>query len=105
MKIGIIGSGIVGRVLASAFLKEGHEVMLGSRSVSKPEVIAWLDENKNGSTGTFVETAGFADIIVLAVGGDVALQAFSMAGDANTKGKIIIDATNPIAKEPPVNGV
>ena len=39
MKIGIIGSGIVGRVLASAFLKENNEVMLGTRNVEKEEVV------------------------------------------------------------------
>ena len=38
MKIGIIGSGIVGRVLATAFISEGEEVMLGTRNISKEEV-------------------------------------------------------------------
>src|SRR6478672_9443868 len=102
MKIAIIGSGIVGRVLASAFLKEGHDVMLGSRSPSKEEMLSWKKENEQGKTGTFTEAAAFGDLLVLAVGGSVALEALSMAGSDNTKGKIIIDATNPIAKEPPV---
>ena len=46
MKIGIIGSGIVGRVLGSAFLKEGHEVLLGTRDVSKAEVVKWQNEKE-----------------------------------------------------------
>jgi predicted dinucleotide-binding enzyme len=45
MKVGILGSGIVGRVLASAFLQEGHSVMLGTRNISKDEVIKWQQEN------------------------------------------------------------
>ena len=45
MKTGILGSGIVGRVLGSAFIAEGHEVMLGTRNVEKDEVVKWLAEN------------------------------------------------------------
>ena len=47
MKIGIIGSGIVGQVLANAFLSEGHEVILGTRNTSKEEVVKWKKENPN----------------------------------------------------------
>lgn len=104
-KIGIIGSGIVGRVLASAFLKEGYDVMLGTRDINKEEVVKWKSENSNGKTGSFKDTASFGEIIVLAVGGEVAMEAINTAGKENVAGKIIIDATNPIAKEPPVNGV
>lgn len=105
MKIGIIGSGIVGRVLASAFLKEGNEVMLGTRDVSKPDVIKWKEENANGQTGSFKDVASFAEIIVLATGGSVTADAINLAGKENFSGKIVIDATNPIAAAPPVNGV
>ena len=41
MKIGIIGSGIVGRVLATGFLTEGHQVMLGTRNIGKEDVVKW----------------------------------------------------------------
>ena len=105
MKVGIIGSGIVGRVLASAFLKEGNEVMLGTRDVTKEEVVKWKTENASGNIGTFKETAAFGNILVLAVGGEVAINAVNAAGKENFTGKVVIDATNPIAKEPPVNGV
>ena len=71
MKIGIIGSGIVGRVLATAFLKEGNEVMLGTRNTSKPEVVKWKGDNENGGTGTFTDTAAFGDLLVLATSGPV----------------------------------
>lgn len=105
MKIGILGSGIVGRVLATAFLKEGHEVMLGTRNISKEEVMKWLDENKTGSLGSFQETAQYGDIIVLAVSGLAAEDAITLAGKEHFFEKIVIDATNPIAAVPPVNGV
>ncbi|MEO7311652.1 MAG: NAD(P)-binding domain-containing protein [Chitinophagaceae bacterium] len=64
MKIGIIGSGAVGRVLATAFLKEGHDVMLGTRSVTKPEVLKWKEENPTGDVGEFSITAKFGELIV-----------------------------------------
>ncbi len=105
MKTGIIGSGIVGRVLATAFLKEGHEVMLGTRDLSKAEVVKWKEENPGGKTGTFTEAAAFAELIVLAVGGSVAEEAVKLAGTENFTGKVIIDATNPIAATPPQDGV
>jgi 8-hydroxy-5-deazaflavin:NADPH oxidoreductase len=105
MKIGIIGSGIVGRVLASAFLKEGHSVMLGTRDTAKEEVVKWKAENSNGQTGTFTETAVFAELIVVATGGTVTESAVALAGVDNFSGKTVIDATNPIAAAPPVNGV
>jgi predicted dinucleotide-binding enzyme len=105
MKAGIIGSGIVGRVLATAFLKEGHEVMLGTRDVSKEEVVIWKTENASGKSGTFEETAAFGELLVLAVAGAVAEEVVKQAGVKNFSNKIVIDATNPIAQEPPVNGV
>lgn len=105
MKVGIIGSGIVGRVLANAFLNEGHEVMLGTRNISKEEVVKWKKENEKGLLGSFQETAQFGEIIVLAVSGLVVEDAISLAGKEHLSGKIIIDTTNPIAAVPPENGV
>jgi len=105
MKIGIIGSGIVGRVLGTAFLKEGNEVMLGTRNVNKEEVITWKAENKGAQTGTFEQTSAFGDIIVLATGGAVTKEAIEGAGTPHFKGKVVIDATNPIAQAAPDNGV
>ena len=35
MKIGVLGSGDVAKVLASALLKHGHQVKVGSRTAGK----------------------------------------------------------------------
>jgi 8-hydroxy-5-deazaflavin:NADPH oxidoreductase len=105
LKIGVLGSGDVGRVLASAFLKEGNPVMLGTRDPSKDQVVKWKKDNGNGQTGTFEETAAFGDIIVLAAAGSVSLSVIEMAGKENFDEKLVIDTTNPIAPEPPVKGV
>lgn len=105
MKIGIIGSGIVGQVLSKAFLSEGYEVMMGTRNVEKAEVVNWKSENEKGNIGTFSETAIFGDLIILATGGGVTEDTIKLAGIENFSGKTVIDTTNPIAPEPPVNGV
>lgn len=106
MKIGILGSGIVGRVLGSAFITEGHEVMLGTRDIQKAEVIKWLAENPGAKAGLFEETASFGEIIVLATSGDITAGVIKAAGIQNFKNKVVIDAANPIDHtRPPVNGV
>ena len=105
MKVGIIGSGNVGRVLATGFLSEGHQVMLGTRNTSKEDVVKWKNENTNGLLGSFQETAQFGEIIVLAVSGLVVEDAIKLAGKEHLSNKVIIDTTNPIAAVPPENGV
>jgi hypothetical protein len=105
MQTGIIGSGIVGQVLAAGFLKHGHDVMLGTRDPKKPDVQKWLSATPGARVGTFGEAARFGQLIVLATGGKVAEDALALAGIANLSGKTLIDATNPIADTPPSGGV
>lgn len=105
MKIGILGSGIVGQTLSIGFLNEGHEVMIGSRNPEKEEVIKFKAENPAVLTGTFGEAAAFGEVLVLATGGAVTADAIGLAGVEHFSGKTVIDATNPIAKAPPENGV
>jgi len=104
MKVGIIGSGPVGQALAKAFKAEGHVVILGTRDVSKPEVVKFHSET-NIATGTFEDTAKDAELIVLATKGTVAEEAIKLAGIKNFSGKVVIDTTNPISDASPANGV
>lgn len=103
MDIGVIGSGDVARVLAGGFLKHGHRVKVGSRTPDK--LGDWLAQNPAGSTGSFAEAAAFGEVVVLAVKGTAAQEALELAGTENLAGKTVMDATNPIADAPPVNGV
>jgi len=103
MKIGVLGSGGVATTLASGFLKHGHEVMVGSRSPAKLD--DWKKSNPSGAAGAFSDAAAFGEVIVLAVKGSVAAEALRLAGADKLAGKTIIDAANPIADAPPVNGV
>src|SRR5437870_10713633 len=103
MKVGIIGSGVVAQALGDGFVKHGHEVMLGTREPAK--LADWAAKNPSSTVGSFAETAKFGELVVLAVKGTVASKALRAAGAANLSGKTVIDAVNPIADAPPVNGV
>ncbi len=103
MNIGIIGSGVVAQTLGTGFLKHGHEVMLGTREAAK--LADWSTANPKGRVGSFAVTAQAAEVVVLAVKGGVAAAALRGAGAANLTGKVVIDATNPIAEAAPVDGV
>jgi predicted dinucleotide-binding enzyme len=102
-KIAILGSGTVGEVLANGFLKHGYAAMRASRDPSKLQ--AWKTSAKGeASIGTFAEAAKWGDIVVLAVKGTAAEGLVGELAGALGK-KTVIDATNPIADKPPVNGV
>ena len=103
MKIGIIGSGVVAQTLGSGFLKHGHEVMLGTRDPAK--LADWLKANPKGTVDGFAVTGKFAEVVILAVKGGVVADAVRAVGLVNLAGKTVIDATNPITEEAPVNGV
>jgi predicted dinucleotide-binding enzyme len=102
MNIGVLGSGDVGQVLASGFLKHGHKVMIGTRDRSKLD--AWARANAQGQVGGVADAAKFAEVIVLAVQGSAAVEALAAAESSALDGKIVIDATNPIGG-PPQKGV
>ena len=89
--------------MAAGFLKHGHEVALGTRDPAKLK--DWQAKNKDASVRSSAEAATFGDIVVLAVVGEVALEALKLAGAGALEGKTVIDACNPIGGGPPVNGV
>jgi predicted dinucleotide-binding enzyme len=103
MKIGVLGSGDVAKVLAAGFNKHGHQVKIGSRTPAK--LADWVGQNPGIQSGTFAEAAEFGEMLVLAVKGAVAAEALELAGAKNLAGKTVIDACNPIADAPPEKGV
>jgi predicted dinucleotide-binding enzyme len=102
MRIGIIGSGTVAHTLAKGLSTHGHSVMVGSRDPAKLAGLA--KEAPAVQTGTMEDAAGFAELAILAVKGTAAEAALGLVG-GRLAGKTLIDATNPIADQPPVNGV
>jgi predicted dinucleotide-binding enzyme len=100
MKIGILGSGDVGRRLGDGLIELGHTVTIGTRNPKKGDVIQWIrDHEANGGkalAGSFVEAASFGETIVIATSWDGTYNAINMANPKNFNGKIVIDVTNPL---------
>lgn len=97
MKIGILGTGEVGRALGKAFITLGHDVKMGSRSATNEKAVAWAKEmGAKASAGTFADAAAFGELIILATLGVANESALKSAGLERFRGKVIIDATNPL---------
>jgi 8-hydroxy-5-deazaflavin:NADPH oxidoreductase len=101
-RFGVLGSGEVGQALAKGFANNGYEVRIGTRTPGK---LASFSKSTGIPEGTFQDVAGWGEAIVLAVLGTAALDAVGLAGPRNLSGKLVIDTTNPIAKEAPEEGV
>ena len=94
---------MVGKARAEGFEVQGKVGVIWSRRLGM--AADWLQENPGVGSGFFGDTAAFAELVVLAVKGTAANKALSLAGEENHAGKPVIDATNPIADQPPVKGV
>ena len=101
-RFGVLGSGVVAQTLARGLKHHGHEVRIGSRSEG---TLAEFSKASGIAAGTFADVAAWAEIVVLAVKGTAAESALRLAGAGNLRGKIVIDTTNPLAEEAPVDGV
>jgi 8-hydroxy-5-deazaflavin:NADPH oxidoreductase len=96
-RVGVVGSGEVGRRLAAGFCSRGHDVMIGARDPGKPELREWLAGDGAGvEAGTFAQAAAHGELLVLAVLGNAAEEAIADAGPESFSGKVVIDAMNPL---------
>jgi hypothetical protein len=96
-RVGVLGSGEVGRRLAAGFRSRGHEVVIGSRNPDKPDLREWLSSDGAGiEAGTFAQAAAHGELLGLAVLGNAAEEAIAAAGPENFSGKVVIDAMNPL---------
>ena len=97
MRIGVLGTGIVGRTLGSALLSNGHEVRLGSRTAGNEAAVAWAEQiGGPASEGTFADAAGFGELLINATAGAASLAALEMAGVEQLAGKVLLDVANPL---------
>ena len=101
-KVGILGSGDIGKTLAKGFLKHGYQVAIGTDHAEK--LAEFKRENPQIETVTFEQAAQSGDIVVLCVKGTVAEKIIEKV-KRHLSGKTVIDTTNPIADAPPENGV
>jgi 8-hydroxy-5-deazaflavin:NADPH oxidoreductase len=96
-RIGVIGSGAVGRALAAGFASRGHEVTIGTRSPEdNDDLQAWAAQHDGVAIGSFAGAAEAGEIVVLATRGTAVEEAIAIAGPQHFAGKLAIDATNPL---------
>jgi predicted dinucleotide-binding enzyme len=108
MKIAVLGTGAVGRTLASKLVELDHDIMMGTRNVSEklastekdnygnPSFSEWIVTNKKIMLGTFSEAAAFGDTVINATSGGNSVTALIHAGAKNLAGKVLIDIANPL---------
>jgi predicted dinucleotide-binding enzyme len=97
MKIGILGSGDVGRALGRGFIEMGHDVKMGSRAATNPKALEWAREaGPRASAGTFAEAAAFGEWVVIATLGVATAEALRLAGPERLTDKVVLDTTNPL---------
>ena len=97
MKIGILGTGIVGSTIGTKLVQLGHDVRMGSRTAANEKAAAWVQKNgTRASQGTFADAAAFGEIIFNCTHGVASLAALNLAGADHLKNKILIDIANAL---------
>lgn len=97
MRIGVLGTGMVGEALASRLVETGHDVVMGARDAANEKATAWASRHpERAGHGTFADAAAHGEVVVNATGGTVSLAALRLAGADNLAGKVLLDVANPM---------
>jgi predicted dinucleotide-binding enzyme len=97
VKVGVLGTGTVGKTIATKLVELGHEVTMGSRSAGGEALREWVDAaGERGGGGTFADAAAAGELIFNCTAGGGSLEALSAAGAGNLAGKTLIDVANPL---------
>jgi len=95
MKIGVLGTGMVGEAIASKLALLGHEVMMGARERGNRKAEGWAARS-GGRAGSFADAAGHGELLFNCTRGEASLEALRMAGAAQLAGKTLVDVANPL---------
>ena len=97
MRIGILGTGVVGKTLGHRLVKLGHDVRMGSRKSGNDKAKAWAkDAGPGASEGSFADAAAHGELVFNCTAGIASLDALRAAGTRNLQRKIIVDVSNPL---------
>lgn len=95
MKIGVLGTGMVGSTIGTKLVQLGHHVKIGSRSSNNPKAVEWAKSNvANASHGTFADAAAFGEILFNCTAGVASIEALEMTGSDNLRGEVLVDVAN-----------
>ncbi|PWU17396.1 MAG: NADP oxidoreductase [Candidatus Rokuibacteriota bacterium] len=97
MRIGVLGTGMVGRTLATKLVSLGHDVMMGSRQAGSEAAVNWAaSAGQLADEGNFADAAGFGELVVNATAGSASIDALVSAEAENLAGKVLLDVANPL---------
>jgi predicted dinucleotide-binding enzyme len=97
MNIGVLGTGPVGRAIASALTEKGYNVRLGSRTANSESAAEWMAKsNEHATQGIFFDAASFGDIVFICLGGEHALSVIKNLPADEMQQKIFVDVSNPL---------
>jgi len=97
MRIGVLGTGMVGRAIATKLADLGHEVKMGSRTAANESAAEWVASAGAGaSQGTFADAAADGELVFNCTAGEASLAALESAGAENLAGKVLVDVSNAL---------
>jgi 8-hydroxy-5-deazaflavin:NADPH oxidoreductase len=100
MKIGILGTGMVGIALGTKLVQVGHEVTMGSRSANNEAAQKWAASlGERAHAATFRDAAVFGEVIISCTGGMHSMEALQSVGAEPLQNKILIDVSNPLQQD------
>lgn len=97
MRIGVLGTGMVGQAIGTKLVDLGHEVAMGSREAGHENAVAWVEgAGEKATEGSFADAAGHGELVINCTSGVASLAALGAAGEVNLSGKTLVDVANPL---------
>lgn len=96
MRIAVLGTGTVGRVLSARLAELGHTVTLGTRDPEATRTRPEVEEVPGVALATFADAVVDVDVVVVALGGAVALDVLGSLGPERLAGTVLVDVANPL---------
>ena len=97
MRIGVLGTGMVGQAIGTKLVDLGHEVAMGSREAGHENAVAWVKGvGEKATEGSFADAAGHGELVINCTSGVASLAALGAAGEENLSGKTLVDVANPL---------
>jgi len=96
MRIAVLGTGMVGQVIASKLISLGHQVTMGAREAGNEKAVAWAGTHGAGAReGSFADAVAGAEMVINATSGAHSLEALEQAREG-LAGKVLVDVANPL---------
>jgi predicted dinucleotide-binding enzyme len=97
MRIGVLGTGMVGQTIATKLVELGHDVTMGARSAGNQKAVEWAaGAGESAGVGTFADAAAHGELVFNCTAGTASIEALRAAGEEELRGKVLVDVANPL---------